>query len=329
MTSGKVDAGSGKNRVETLSGGADRPGLQAAEQAVVRDAARAVDGRAVDAEVQRAVVGPADGVDPAARVTPVDAPGPGQAPRFIGHVYHLEGTIDGRPVQYTGSTAQELRDRFSGHRWAELIRDPNTTITVYEVTADPRADRTQRGTDRSAMNQALRSVEELHRQRVAGQGPSELNGIRAATPDHVRTWQLNHRVTLGAGLQVDRLGNRLNSVLGPAGTMLDALSFSRDMRMAEQGLAMAPSVFRDQHGHFTISMDRGPLAGIFGGNRYYRTYVDGDREGEQVDMTRAEYNQWSEENRALYGYVDMWGDFQPGLLRPEPPMVYLDADRWA
>lgn len=234
-------------------------------------------------------------------------------PEVIGNVYHIEGKIDGKPVQYTGSTAQELQARFSRHQWGQLLADPETTVTAYEVLADPRPDLTERGTARSAINQALRAVEEAHRARVAGTGPLELNGIRAATPEHAREWAERHSVSVSAGRVVDRMGNRVGGVLDPVGTALDAAQFARDQRIAAQGVAIAPVTLQDELGRFTVSKKQGPLLGLFG-NEYSKTYVQGPHAGQQVAIDRDRYSFYEREAKALYGYMDWKGDFQPGLL---------------
>ena len=242
----------------------------------------------------------------------------------IGRVYQIEGVLNGQRVQYTGSTAQELYQRLgSKHQWNQLLRDPNTVVTEFEVFADPDVDASNRGTQRSATNEALRAAEEPRRQAVQRDGVRELNRIRAATPENVRLWAERHNVTVGEGRVIDRAALRLSAFVDVVGIFAEVFRFNREQYMLENGLVQVPHVFHDQGGTFTVGVRRGPLNGAWG-NRYAKAYVDGPREGEVEEITAEDYRFFEREGRLLYGYLDIFNNFQPGLIYREIPTINLD-----
>ena len=55
--------------------------------------------------------------------------------------------------------------------------------------------------------------------------------------------------------------------------------------------------------------------------QYYKNYIEGDLAGQRESINKKEFNFWKEEAHALWGYLNFWGDFVPGLLRPELPEI--------
>ncbi|MGO4185142.1 hypothetical protein AB4Z17_28640 [Paenibacillus sp. TAF43_2] len=62
-------------------------------------------------------------------------------------------------------------------------------------------------------------------------------------------------------------------------------------------------------GAFTIGNSKN---GWFSSTNYFKTYESGTTEG----ISKDEYNFWKAEGRALWGYLDRWGNFVPGLFNP-------------
>jgi len=76
-------------------------------------------------------------------------------------------------------------------------------------------------------------------------------------------------------------------------------------------------VFEDENGQFTLEHGRN---GWFG-DYYKKAYIGGEYQGSVVEATKEEWGFYKEEGKALYGYEDWLGDFQPGLLVPNLPVV--------
>ena len=84
-----------------------------------------------------------------------------------------------------------------------------------------------------------------------------------------------------------------------------------------------PYVLEDEKGVFTLQCEYGlTMIGI----KYFKKYVC--ETTTKVEIGWKEFDYWLEEAHALWGYLDIWGDFVPGLLRPELPVVEIYDDRW-
>ena len=238
----------------------------------------------------------------------------GRAPQFVGRVYVIEGTLNGQAVRYTGSTAQELRNRFSTHQWKQLIQAPSTTVTAYNVTAELNVAASNRGTIRSAINEALRAAEQKIMGRTAKAGDRVvLNDIRAATPENAAAWAERHSVKVGRAATF-KGGAKVGAFA--AFQLLDIFMMYRDAKISQY--VMAPYLLEDEKGVFSLLRED---RGIFRSNRYYKKYETGDLKGQEVQIESEEFDQLAEEARALWGYVDWWGDWVPGLLRRELPVI--------
>ena len=80
---------------------------------------------------------------------------------------------------------------------------------------------------------------------------------------------------------------------------------------------MAPYVFQDDGGSFTVQ--EGSRWLVF--SEYSKLYVEGPLAGKSVTIDKSEFTWFKKEGEALWGTVDGWGDFVPGLLMPELPEV--------
>jgi hypothetical protein len=78
----------------------------------------------------------------------------------------------------------------------------------------------------------------------------------------------------------------------------------------------APYYMQDEGGVFTIGFAKD---GWFASTEYWKTYKSGQMEGEKVYIDKEEYNFWKAEGKALWGHLDFWGNFVPGLLNPVLP----------
>jgi len=232
----------------------------------------------------------------------------GQAPTPIGHVYVIEARLGGDPHSYTGSTAQELRARFGSHEWKELIRAPGTKVTTYEVSGELNVAASGRGTLRSAKNEALRAAEQTVLRQVRGKpGTTVLNKIEAAAAGNAEQWEARHSVKLALG--------KAWTPAFAGFALLDVFNAYRDEKMSRY--VMAPYVFQDDGGSFTVQ--EGSRWLVF--SEYSKLYVEGPLAGKSVTIDKSEFTWFKKEGKALWGTVDGWGDFVPGLLMPELPEV--------
>ena len=238
----------------------------------------------------------------------------GEAPTQIGYVYVIRGTIDGNPVVYTGSTAQALKARFSSHEWKTLIQSESTTIEAYSIKAELNIAASGQGTLRSATNEALRSAEQVVlKRRRAEVGLEELNASEAAEEANIVKWGEAQNVTLGARFTFKAAGG----VAVFAGfQLLQIFLMYRDMKLSQY--VMAPYLLEDTQGVFTLQeQDRG----IFRSNKYFKNYETGPLAGQRVEITGDEFSALRREGEALWGTTDWKGDWVPGLLRRELPVI--------
>lgn len=235
----------------------------------------------------------------------------GYEPVLIGHVYIIEGTYKGDASIYVGSTAQDIKKRMGNHQWKEVVKGPNTTVSVVEVKAELDIDASGRGTLLSARNEALRSAEQQILDEInKNKADQILNKANAATKENTPIWEARHAVEFDASAKKIALkgGNRVNSSLG----ILDI--YNTYMDITKSGYEWAPYYMQDQGGVFKITVE----SGLFK-TKYYKTYVSGPDDGIMVRIDKDEFNFWKAEGQALWGYLDFWGNFQPGLFNPVLP----------
>jgi hypothetical protein len=267
----------------------------------------------------------------------------------IGYVYELTTVIDGETVRYVGS-ARDLQERFASgrHKWEDIIRDKNTQIRAKRVRGHLDIAGSNRGTELSARKEALGSVEKLELERSERQaarrnrnlGPGE-KPMRILDDDPIVSsetkragWQKTHNVSIAkrwtnikrsgqafdalrlpsGGQRLRKAGTRLVSVLDVYGTAKDAVAFARDQQLS--AYEMAPYVLEDEGGAFVFGTETGEL---FSNTTYYREFVDGGHAGEREEISRSDFEEYSDEAKALFGYVDWRGEFVPGLLNPRLP----------
>ena len=242
----------------------------------------------------------------------------GLAQEFIGRVYVINDTANNQV--YVGSSAQELRRRFSRHRWRSLIQSVDTEITFQEVQADLDISSSRRGTVRSARNEALRSAEQRVINRERSSGRNLLNDRPAASGDNMQTWRQRHDVTLRRRVQVYKNpGTILNSV-GGALAVVDAFRLARDMQLSQYDFT--PYILSDERGEFTLEWSRDGFFDL--SNDFYKNYISEDEEenedGNRVQISASEFYELRDEARALFGYIDWRGEFVPGLILRELPV---------
>jgi RHS repeat-associated protein len=240
----------------------------------------------------------------------------GLAPIVVGRIYVIRGYINGEQVTYTGSTARELRARFSGHRWRTLIRAESTTITSYEVEAELNIARSSKGTFVSARTEALRVAEQkiMNSERLTG--VRVLNERAAVAAERELALAERQEVRIGAATIFKGAGVKMGCFAGFA--LLDIYRMWREEKMKKY--VMAPLPLEDEHGIFTLA-----TGGWFFWPDHYKHYVRGFFAGTYQMISSDEYDELVEEAKSLWGYIDAWGDFEPGLLQPELP-VYNDLN---
>lgn len=247
----------------------------------------------------------------------------GNAPVKVGTIYTVRATLDGEEVVYSGQTSRELAQRLlkDRHKWGALIKSPTTTIEAHEVTAELNVSASSRGTLASAKKEALSAAEQVVVKRRRVEGIRELNSIEAAEEANIVKWADRHNVRLGARTTF-RAGVKLsvNAWL----VAMDLLMMYRDMKLEQY--VMAPYVLDDERGAFTFNEQSG---GLFHKSHYFKNYKTGDLAGQRVEVSEDEFNQLVDEAKALWGTTDWKGDFVPGILRRELPVIDVCGDKCA
>ncbi|MBN8611330.1 MAG: hypothetical protein J0L92_12125 [Deltaproteobacteria bacterium] len=262
-----------------------------------------------------------------------DAQGLGPV-QSIGTIYVIRTTNrDGVPEFYVGRTAQELRARFSAHRWARLLLNPRTTVVRMQATAELDVQASAGRSVSSALGEARRGAEqtqlEAERLRAAGQTPTgeELNEVNAAAPRPGGA-QLSqrHRVTLGPEeslqprqyLTGPRLAiltaavNRLATGLSVVLIIRDADRIARQLR-GEVTCRFPPYQLTNARGTYVLSQ-RANMLGM-GQTTYHRIYLN---DGFTEQISEQQYGIDMAEGEALWGGPDGEGGFTPGLANPYP-----------
>lgn len=279
----------------------------------------------------------------------------GRTPIEIGHVYIARGfdPITGEAVTYTGSTLQKLKVRFGRHKWKKFLNAETTSIEVEQTLAEADVEASRRG----AKNEAIRSHEEGTMRRVSKEDARSLNERRAASKEHESVWRERHKVQRGkrslykeatappqnapkastvtesgsakavtegaseaAATSASTPGKRggLGAKLKGGGTagvfaafvLFDAYAMSREEALA--GYVMTPYLLEDEGGVFVIES---------GGTLFSKVYQKRYLEGTAVSVEKKEFYELQDEAHALWGYVDWKGDWVPGKLRKELPMI--------
>jgi hypothetical protein len=271
----------------------------------------------------------------------------------IGSIYKLEGFVNGKPVVYIGK-ADEIKVRIGSdlgkHKWDSLVQDAKTKVSIRKVYGKLNVAASSRGNVRSALDEAQWSqeekalreteqqVKEYNENLKPGQAPKTvLNKIRPAPGEKMEIYQQRHSASseeewdmikapgsstitfrVFIGLQVMQL-------------ILDAFLQERNRKLARYGWAIYVFVEDDGESSFTLESEGSWWGFVM---HYRKKYVTGPRAGTKVEITEEEFDALKKEAHALYGDVDFWGDFIPGLLLPELPVVpapspYLDPSQWA
>lgn len=240
----------------------------------------------------------------------------GKAPVKVGYIYTLRAKVNGQDVVYSGQTARELAQRLykDKHKWSSVIKDVTTTIEAHEVRAELNVAESSRKSLASAKKEALSAAEQVVvKRRRAEIGLKELNSIEAAEEANITKWADRHAVRLGPRFTF-RAGAKVGAFAGFL--LLDVFMMYRDEKLSRY--VMAPYFLEDEQGVFTLrEKDRG----IFRRNHYFKVYQTGPLAGQKVRISKDEFMEWKEEGELLWGRVDWKGDWVPGLLRRELPVV--------
>ncbi|MEQ9076577.1 MAG: RHS repeat-associated core domain-containing protein [Sandaracinaceae bacterium] len=248
----------------------------------------------------------------------------GLVPEFIGYIYVLEGTLDGVDYHYTGQTAQELRQRFSRHRWRRLLEQEGTVVRVVEVEAELNIAASNRRNFLSARREALGAAEQHYMEQTARRhrrtGRVRGNGPNAAAPGNAATWRARHRVRWGRLRRIPR------SLALPRGATTAFIGFAlwdvmmqlRQTRTARY--VMEPTVLLDEYGDAsTLEVDEGLVPIV--GDDFFMRYQSGSRRGRRREIDYFAFRDLVDEAEAMWGYIDLLGEWQPGLLRRSLPEI--------
>jgi hypothetical protein len=149
-----------------------------------------------------------------------------------------------------------------------------------------------------------------------------VNDIAALEPANLKDYAVRHGVktphdaiTLKEHNQP--FNTRLLSRFMGAASVIMVLLGARDMNMYMHGLVEldTPLPCADDHGIFFFLIIK---SGWFS-SEYFKYYVNGAWRGQEpIKSSKQEMDLYVEEGRYLYGYADVFGDFVPGLLSPDP-----------
>ena len=250
----------------------------------------------------------------------------------IGWVYRIEGYLDGQPVRYVGSAA-DLKERLSRrkHQWSALLRQESTKVYAVEVSGDLNIQESNRQTAWSARNEALRAAEQrvldklekdvgrANQHRASGEKEIAILNKDKASVD-AALWEARHKVSVGKQWRLvsGRVAGGMSKAVGIL-AVLEAFHMYRESKLAQA--IWAPYVLEDEKGFF-ILLQRTSLFS----SEYFKKYTDGEFAGQQVELSLSEFRKLRDEAEALWGTTDWNGDFVPGLLLRELPVISIDPE---
>lgn len=194
----------------------------------------------------------------------------------------------------------------------KIVKYPESTVKAIEVKAELDIEGSGRGTYFSARNEALRAAEQELINKYKDQGIDLKNTDAAATEKNMGIWKARHLVKfdINSAKLALKGGNHVNSAMG----IFDLYNMYLDLKMSQY--EYAPYYKQDEGGVFTIGYSK---YGLFSKTKYFKTYQSGPSVGKKVDIDKEEFNFWKTEGKALWRYLDGWGNFVPGLLNPVLP----------
>jgi hypothetical protein len=101
--------------------------------------------------------------------------------------------------------------------------------------------------------------------------------------------------------------------------VLDSFLMYREAKLAQ--MHWAPYVLEDEGGFFILQC----RTSLFS-SECFKKYADGELAGQQVELTPSEFRDLRDEAEALWGTTDWKGDFVPGLLLRELPVININPD---
>jgi RHS repeat-associated protein len=288
-------------------------------------------------------------------------------PVQIGWVYTATGVYNAQPSIYTGK-ATSLEERLftktspglstPGHKYAGLIRDVETNISVRPIYGDatPKVGETPG----EAVNRAQRVQEQVQMDingwssdpnaRVGPNGEVVLNTDPALSPAKQAAYQELYNTSMGdsvvakeVGAALDRtvlaeldknvgspapsspelLGGDTVGVNGALALLQLADMFASVYQDARLGpYAMAPYKEVDSGGVFSISYGYDyNWTGWRSNKKWLKEYESGPNAGQKVSITKEQYDQYKAQMQLDWGYIDWKGDFQPGVFQQELPEI--------
>jgi len=221
----------------------------------------------------------------------------------IGYIYRIEGYLNGQRVVYIGSATNIKRRlindaRYGKHDWAQLLRQKSTIVDAKKVHGTLNIEASAGKKPGSAVNEALRSMEEPelkraekrvekeNRNRKPGQKRTRVvNKIRASNQPEL--WQARHQTSRQRRwhrIKHPGLGIRLHAVGGGL-LLLGVYHMYREDKLSRY--VMAPYVLEDEHGAFTLSYEKGILGGLFS-TSYFKRYLAGRLKGKKIQVSDSE-----------------------------------------
>lgn len=104
--------------------------------------------------------------------------------------------------------------------------------------------------------------------------------------------------------------------------ILDALLAERNRRMSRYIWGTYVFLEADDQTAFTLEEDTAWWGLV---THYRKNYISGNLRGTSAEIGAGEFKTLKDEAHALYGEVDAWGDFVPGLLVPELPVTRITS----
>ncbi|WP_224249084.1 hypothetical protein [Hyalangium gracile] len=79
---------------------------------------------------------------------------------------------------------------------------------------------------------------------------------------------------------------------------------------------MAPYILEDEQGLFILQQKESLLS-----SQHYKAYMSGEVVRARIEISAEEFRELKKEAEALWGTTDWAGDFVPGLLNRELPVI--------
>ena len=171
-----------------------------------------------------------------------------------------------------------------------------------------------RAAEQRALEQAREQAERANLRLATGEKKTKILNIDNAAADPAQ-WEARHKVSTSDTWRLfERRTTHGATKALVVLSLLDVYLMYYETKLSQY--VMAPYVLEDEQGLFTLEQSKSLLT-----SQYYKVYISGDATGQRLTISSEEFQGLRAEAEALWGTTDWKGDFVPGLLNRDLPVI--------